>query len=112
MHLKEINNKKIFYLIFLICIIGWLFSLKSTVVDQQVPEALSPFYFLPTIYWPILIIVIFLNLFISKSIFKIISILIIGLMTIGTFAIIVPFSGHGDAYYCVIIRHSLQCCVF
>lgn len=90
---NQASKEKIILLLLTICFSIWVISAFKTQISSMNPTAIGPFQYLPPIFWPVLLTVVYLNLIPSKPYLKFISMLMIGLITMGTLVIILPFGG-------------------
>lgn len=88
---KQTTKEKIIFILIIICLLCWIISVSNTQVYKIDITAIGPFQYLPLIFWPALLIIVYLNLIPSKPLIKLILMLITCLMTFGTIAIITPY---------------------
>lgn len=93
----ELRDRYILFTL-VICLLGWLVSVANVRIYQFQNNVFSPFQSLPFIYWPLLIIVCYINLIPTKKNTKILSMGILGLMTLGTLSIIEPYGRMHDSW--------------
>lgn len=90
------ERRIIFILIISLC--WWIISVAGVRIYEFQPYDFGPFQYMPFFFWPFFIIVCFINIIKTKKHTKILSMLILGLMTIGTLSIIEPYGRMHDSW--------------
>lgn len=95
---KKFGERYFNIFILAICLLTWILSVKDIQINKLQPTDFGPFQYFPFFFWPSLIIVCYLNLIPDNKNNKILSMLLLGFMTLGTLSIIEPFGRMTDSW--------------
>ena len=85
-------------ILLLICLCWWIISVANVRIFEFETTDFGPFQYLPLYFWLLLLIVCYFNLLPASKNTKILSMLVLGLITIGTLSIIEPFGRLHDSW--------------
>lgn len=107
MFLLDDKTNKIKLLLLIICLNVWIYCVGTTRLTSLSTDIFTPFQHLPIIYFPALIIVCFLTIKPAPTGIKIFSMFVLGLMTIGTLSVIMPYGRVHDSWQNVAIASDI-----